>query len=289
MTTHTPIIDSQVHSYERNSPERPWIGSLDGPAEITGDQMVEAMDAVGVDGALLVSPYSLYGFDPTYALEVYAKHPTRYRLIKPFDPHAESVVDEFAEWARTPGVVGGRIMLNRGAYESDDPRIDRLFDAAARAGVPLNVMAAGKLPLFRSYAERHPDTRLVIDHVGMITYNKPPIPDEPFADLPDVLSLAEPRPCRHQDLRRLHPLPSTLPVLGYLGALAPPVRRLWHRPVHVGHGLDPHQRPPHIPAGRRGLPPNWRADGCGALRPDGRLPVEALQLVPRRAGVARPP
>ena len=191
MTTRTPIIDSQVHSYERNSPERPWIGSLDGPAEITGDQMVEAMDAVGVDGALLVSPYSLYGFDPTYALEVYAKHPTRYRLIKPFDPHAESVVDEFAEWARTPGVAGGRIMLNRGAYEADDPRIDRLFDAAARAGVPLNVMAAGKLPLFRSYAERHPDTRLVIDHVGMITYNKPPIPDEPFADLPLVLSLAE--------------------------------------------------------------------------------------------------
>ena len=140
---------------------------------------------------LLVSPYSLYGFDPTYALEVYAKHPTRYRLIKPFDPHAESVVDEFAEWARTPGVVGGRIMLNRGAYEPDDPRIDRLFDAAARAGVPLNVMAAGKLPLFRSYAERHPDTRLVIDHVGMITYNKPPIPDEPFADLPLVLSLAD--------------------------------------------------------------------------------------------------
>ena len=47
MTTRTPIIDSQVHSYERNSPERPWIGSLDGPAEITGDQMVEAMNAVG--------------------------------------------------------------------------------------------------------------------------------------------------------------------------------------------------------------------------------------------------
>ena len=64
MTMLTPIIDSQVHSYERNRPERPWAGSLDGPAEITGDQMVEAMDAVGVDGALLVSPYSLYGFDP---------------------------------------------------------------------------------------------------------------------------------------------------------------------------------------------------------------------------------
>ena len=58
MTTQTPIIDSQVHAYERDRPERPWAGTLTGPDEVTGDDMVAAMDAVGVDGALLVSPYS---------------------------------------------------------------------------------------------------------------------------------------------------------------------------------------------------------------------------------------
>ena len=67
----TPTIDSQVHAYERDSPERPWQGFLDGPDEVTGDDMVAAMDAVGVDGALLVSPYSMYRFDPSYALEVH--------------------------------------------------------------------------------------------------------------------------------------------------------------------------------------------------------------------------
>ena len=36
MPTKTPTIDSQVHSYERNSPERPWAGTLQGPAEVTG-------------------------------------------------------------------------------------------------------------------------------------------------------------------------------------------------------------------------------------------------------------
>src|SRR5438067_2382665 len=46
-------IDAQVHCYERNRPERPWAGTLVGPAEITGDQMVVAMDAVGADGAVL--------------------------------------------------------------------------------------------------------------------------------------------------------------------------------------------------------------------------------------------
>jgi L-fuconolactonase len=53
-----PTLDSQVHAYERNHPGRPWAGVLHGPAEVTGDQMVAAMDAVAVDGAVLVSPFS---------------------------------------------------------------------------------------------------------------------------------------------------------------------------------------------------------------------------------------
>ena len=43
------IIDSQVHSYQRNSSTRPWLGFLQGPEEVTGDDMVEAMDKVGVE------------------------------------------------------------------------------------------------------------------------------------------------------------------------------------------------------------------------------------------------
>ena len=110
MATRTPTIDSQVHAYERNRPERPWSGFLQGPDEVTGDDMVAAMDAVGVDGALLVSPFSMYRYDASYALDVYAKHPVgRFGLIKPFDPESESTAGEMAEW--TSLVVGARIML----------------------------------------------------------------------------------------------------------------------------------------------------------------------------------
>ena len=65
-----PTIDVQVHAYERNHAGRPWAAVLQGPPEATGDQMVAAMDAVGVDGAILVSPYRLYRYDASYALEV---------------------------------------------------------------------------------------------------------------------------------------------------------------------------------------------------------------------------
>ena len=191
MTTHTPTIDSQVHAYERNSPERPWQGFLQGPDEVTGDDMVAAMDAVGVDGALLVSPYSMYGYDASYALEVYAKHPGKFGLIRPFDAESGSIDDEMAEWTATPGVVGARIMLAYGEYEADHPGLNRILAAGARAGVPVNVMCSGKLPLFRELARHNPQTQMVIDHLGLVQPFEPPPPAEPFADLPDVLSLAE--------------------------------------------------------------------------------------------------
>src|ERR1700739_2242869 len=81
-----PTLDSQVHAYERNHPGRPWAGVLHGPAEVTGDQMVTAMDAVGVDGAVLVSPFSMYRYDASYAVSVHAAHPTRFLLVKPVGP-----------------------------------------------------------------------------------------------------------------------------------------------------------------------------------------------------------
>src|SRR5205085_9850360 len=105
-------IDAQVHAYERNHPGRPWAGHLAGPAEVTGDDMVAAMDAVGVDGAVLVSPFSLYRYDASYALEVHRKHPGRFGLVKPVDPADPGVDETIAEWIATPGTVAIRLMLH---------------------------------------------------------------------------------------------------------------------------------------------------------------------------------
>ena len=114
-------IDAQVHAYERNHPGRPWAGRLHGPAEVTGDDMVAAMDAVGVDGALLVSPFAMYRYDASYALEVYAAHPGRFGLIKPVDPNDPGVADTIADWAATKGTVGVRIMINARASRPTPP------------------------------------------------------------------------------------------------------------------------------------------------------------------------
>lgn len=191
MPTPTLTIDCQVHAYERNRPERPWHSYLTGPDEVTGDAMVAAMSAVGVDGALLISPFALYQYDASYALEVHAQHPGRFGLIKPFDPQSETVAAEIADWTATPGVVGVRVMLTAQEYQADHPGLNSIFAAGAQAGVPVNVMCAGKIPLLRELARRNPNTQVIVDHVGIAQPFEPPPPPEPFADLPNVLALAE--------------------------------------------------------------------------------------------------
>ena len=186
-----PTIDAQVHAYERNHPGRPWVGELRGPPEVTGDQMVAAMDAVGVDGAVLVSPFSLYRYDASYALSVHAAHPDRFALVKPVDPNDPAVADTIANWAATPGTVGIRIMLNRDLPDDPaHPGINNVLATAARHSLPVNLLAWGRMQQARDLAARNPDTQLVIDHLGLQQPFEPPPPDQPFAALPEVLALA---------------------------------------------------------------------------------------------------
>jgi L-fuconolactonase len=154
-------IDAQVHAYEHNHPGRPWVGTLTGPAEVTGDQMVAAMDAVGVDGAILVSPFSMYRYDASYAKEVYATHPDRFGLVKPVEP-----------------------------TDPADPAINRVLALAAQHSLAVNLACTGRLDQAGGLAARNRNTQLVIDHLGLPQPQKPPAPAEPFSALPSLLALA---------------------------------------------------------------------------------------------------
>jgi L-fuconolactonase len=187
-----PTIDVQVHVYERNHSGRPWAAVLHGPAEVTGDQMVKAMDEVGVDGAILVSPYTQYRYDPSYALEVRAKHPDRFAVVKPVDPSDPKVGETISDWKKTPGTVGIRIMMAAGPLVApDDPGVNRVLAEAARQGLPVNVLSWGRLEQIGPLAKRNPNTRIVIDHLGILQPFEPPKPAEPWADLPKLLALAQ--------------------------------------------------------------------------------------------------
>jgi L-fuconolactonase len=209
--TSWTTIDAQVHAYERNHPGRPWTGtSLAGPliasmgshtlvgttaAEMTGDQLVAAMDAVGVDGAVLVSPLSVYRYDASYVLEVQAKHPDRFCLVKPVDQSDPAVADIITDWKAKKDTVGVRMIISPLMRDniSPDPAergVSRVLAAAAQHSLAVNLLCWGRLEQAAQLAARHPNTRIVIDHLGIEQPLQPPPPAQPWADLPKVLALA---------------------------------------------------------------------------------------------------
>ena len=188
-----PIIDSQVHAYEANTPKRPWHSVPNWPPHVTGDEMVAAMDRVGVDGSIFISAFSLYQYDASYAVEVQRKHLGRFAIIKPVDPMDPAVGEVIAQWRKQPGAVAVRIMMTQreAGLRPDDPGLDRIAREAARHNFPVNVLFWGNLEAGTTLIDRHPNTRFIVDHMAIQQPRTPPAAPEPWADLPKVLALAK--------------------------------------------------------------------------------------------------
>jgi len=151
------------------------------------------MDNVGVDGAILISAFSMYRYDASYAVEVKRAHPDRFALVKPVDPDNPAVADVITDWKKTPGAVGIRIMLAKefgGDRDPADPGLDRIIRAAIRHDFPINILCWGNLDVGTALIDRHPDARFIIDHLGIMQPLRPPPPPQPWTDLPKVLDLA---------------------------------------------------------------------------------------------------
>ena len=186
-----PIIDSQVHAYEANTPKRPWFRVPNWPAHVTGDEMVAAMDKVGVDGAILISAFSIYRYDASYAVEVQRAHPGRFAIVKPVDPDDPAVGDVIADWKQTAGAVGIRIMMTKEAKrDPSDPGLDRIARAAAMHELPVNILCWGNVDAGTVVIDRHPETRFVVDHLAMLQLNVLPTLPNVWANLPKVVELA---------------------------------------------------------------------------------------------------
>jgi L-fuconolactonase len=188
----TPIIDAQVHAYEADRPGRPWAALLTGPPSANGEEMVAAMDAVSVDGAILVSAYTMYRYDPSFALEVGAAHPGRFGLVSPFDAADPAISDKIADWAAKDGTVGIRLLLAHGiSDDAGEAGIARLLEAARRHDVPVNVYCTQRHEQVAELARRFPDVSMVVDHMGLVQPFHPPAPEDGWAELPNLLALAE--------------------------------------------------------------------------------------------------
>jgi len=113
----------------------------------------------------------------SYPMEVQRAHPGRFAIVKPVDPDDPAVTDVIADWKNTPGTVGIGIMLTKEAKrDPNDPGLARILRAAVCHDFPVNVLCSGNLDAGTALTDRHPYTRFVIDHLGMLQPHVPPAP-----------------------------------------------------------------------------------------------------------------
>jgi predicted TIM-barrel fold metal-dependent hydrolase len=163
------IVDSQVHIWRPDTPERPWAHHDAHMAEpVTIERLRAIMAGAGVDAAIIVPP-SWEGDRNDYALEAARRYPQQFAVMGrlPLNEPAQTLakLERFLE----PGLLGLRCTFHR---DEDVPWVaagnaDWLWPALERLNIPLMVHGPGVLPQLGAAAERHPGLRLIIDHLGI--------------------------------------------------------------------------------------------------------------------------
>ena len=187
------IVDSQVHIWGADTPDRPWppgrAHQAQKPYAVTKDMLLQGMDEAGVSRVVIVPP-SWEGDRNDLALEAARLHPDRFAVMGRLAierPESRSLV---ADWKRQPGMLGLRFTFHTEVQKPwlTDGTADWLWTAAEKAGLPVMIYVPGSLPLVDGIAARHPGLRLVIDHLALAIGQKD---DAAFADLPHLLALAK--------------------------------------------------------------------------------------------------
>ncbi|NML44571.1 amidohydrolase [Ramlibacter sp. G-1-2-2] len=213
------ITDAQVHVWQAHSAERPWPPeSLSQPGgfvavpgarphraePLGGAEMVAMMDAAGVDRAVIVPP-SPAGDSNLFALETAAAWPGRFAVMGRFDPLAADAREQLAGWLEQPHMAGIRMTFHKPQWsrwlEGDDEAIAWFWADCERLGIPLMLMAPGRLDAVARVARKHPGLTLVVDHLGLHSNLRDAQcwPDVlgllPLANLPNVAVKASAMPC----------------------------------------------------------------------------------------------
>jgi len=188
------IVDSQVHIWGADTPERPWPkperGKPQQPQPFGWRDLLKAMDAAGVDRTVIVPPM-WEGDRNDLGLEGARAHPDRLAVMGRLDPEAKESRGKLATWRKQPGMLGLRFSFTAPLLQPllTEGRMDWVWKEAEQAGVPLYVLVKPvDIPLIDAVAAKHPALKLTMDHLALPLDKKD---DEAFRGLDRLLALAQ--------------------------------------------------------------------------------------------------
>ena len=185
------IVDSQVHIWGANTPERPWPKrSNPHRAEPFGaDELLGAMNAAGVDRVVIVPP-SWEGDRNDLALAAAQAHPNRFAVMGRLDPQSPASRGMLATWRKQPGMLGLRFNVYSPVLKPllIEGHLDWVWREAEQYDVPIYVLVThAMVHLIDAIAERHPRLKLVMDHMALTGHDKD---EKAFHDFDQVLAIA---------------------------------------------------------------------------------------------------
>ena len=163
------IIDSQVHVWKANTPERPWSYNTPQLERPFGyEDLLTEMKGAGVDAAILIPP-GLEGDRLDFVLEATSHHPDKFGAMGRIPVRDPSNLRLLSTWKSQPGLLGIRVSFQRSPRKDWllDGTADWLWPAAEAHDIPIMIFAPGLNEKVRSIAINHPRLRLIIDHMGL--------------------------------------------------------------------------------------------------------------------------
>ena len=183
------IIDAQIHIWGQGLPSNAAHWQV---TSFSAAEAVAMMDEAGVHGAVIHPP----SWDPNahaLAFDAVRDYPGRFAILGdvPLD-EPERSAERIAGWRDQPGMLGLRYLFVRDATRArlEDGSLDWLWAAAEAANVPIAVLATHSLSTLGRIAERHPDLRLTIDHLGGLGGNTTLKDHAAMAHMPELIALA---------------------------------------------------------------------------------------------------
>jgi predicted TIM-barrel fold metal-dependent hydrolase len=162
------ITDSGLHVWQPPTPEKPWnIAKAHLKDPMSYEDLRVRMTEAGVDRAILVPP-SFAGSYPEYSLEAAAKYPEQFAVMSPIPlnkPEGRKVLENLV---RQPGMLGVRLTFHHEYDESwiRDGTADWFWPVAEKMNIPVMMNAPSIHKDVGEVAQRHPNLRLILDHMG---------------------------------------------------------------------------------------------------------------------------
>jgi predicted TIM-barrel fold metal-dependent hydrolase len=151
------IIDSQVHVWAAETPDRPWYSPPSHlPNPFGPTDLLKVMDAAGVGAAVLVPPGWEGGW-PDPALDGAARNPDRFAVmgrIATDDPESAALM---ADWKARPGMLGIRLAFQKGnqSEQLHDGTTDWFWPEAEKHRIPVMFFAPGENETLADHANVH--------------------------------------------------------------------------------------------------------------------------------------